>query len=46
MLGLYSVLWGKNKENREANQGESLTKLLLDEESVDKEGGGVMSDIP
>lgn len=46
MLGLYSVLWGKNKENREANRGEPLTKPLLDGEILDKEGGGVISDIP
>lgn len=46
MLGLYSVLWGKTKENGEANKGESLAKLLLDEENTDKEGSEVTSDIP
>lgn len=46
MLGLYSVLWGKKKENGEANKGESLAKPLLDEENTDKEGSEVISDIP
>lgn len=46
MLGLYSVLWGKNKENREANQGGSLSKPLLNEESTDKESGEAILDIP
>ncbi|PQQ15560.1 putative protein phosphatase 2C 8 isoform X1 [Prunus yedoensis var. nudiflora] len=30
MLGLYSVLWGKNEENRVVNHGEVLKKPLLE----------------
>lgn len=38
MLGLYSVLWGKNEENKLENQEDTLKKSLLD--------GSTVSDIP
>ncbi|KAL5544896.1 hypothetical protein UlMin_008680 [Ulmus minor] len=45
MLGLYLVLWGKNREKKEAKQSEApLTEPLIDPESRVK--GGDVSDIP
>ncbi|EXC25201.1 Auxin-induced protein 5NG4 [Morus notabilis] len=46
MLGLYLVLWGKNRERRMENQREPFKVPLLDEESIEKQDGEVESDIP
>ncbi|PON82281.1 Plant-drug/metabolite exporter [Trema orientale] len=45
MLGLYSVLWGKNREKRLENQSEALTEPLIDPENIEKDEGNI-SDIP
>ncbi|KAI4350972.1 hypothetical protein L6164_005374 [Bauhinia variegata] len=47
VIGLYLVLWGKNKETEVKNQEEStLAKPLLDAEDDDKEAGTTAQDIP
>lgn len=49
MIGLYSVLWGKNEEKRVENKDkeETLTKHLLDPVDRKTEGCAVSaSDIP
>ncbi|GMN46338.1 hypothetical protein TIFTF001_015519 [Ficus carica] len=46
MIGLYLVLWGKNREKREEYQSEPLKEPLIEEESKEKEDGEIQSDIP
>lgn len=46
IIGLYLVLWGKNREKRVENESEPLKEPLIEEESKKKEDGEIQSDIP
>ena len=46
MLGLYLVLWGKNREKTVEVQRQALTEPLVGPESKEKEDGENTSDIP